>query len=68
MSTQLSRRSVITVAAGAALGAVETPSFALAQPTAAQAPAVSAGEFPKGFFCPGPADPHHGNPGAATAR
>ena len=41
MSTQLSRRSVMTVA---------TPSFALAQPIAAQGPAVSAGEFPKGFF------------------
>ena len=49
MSTQLSRHGVMTVVTGAAFGAVATPSFALAQPTAAQGPAVSAGEFPKGF-------------------
>ena len=36
MSTQLSRRSVMKAAAGAALGVVATPPFALAQPTAAQ--------------------------------
>ena len=50
MSTQLSRRSVMQVAAGAALGAVATPPFASAQLTVAQGPAVLAGEFPKGFL------------------
>ena len=50
MSTHLSRRSVMQVAAGAALSAVATPPFAAAQPTAAQGLAGTAGEFPKGFF------------------
>jgi beta-glucosidase len=50
MSAQLSRRSVMKVAAVAALGAVAAPPFASAQSTAVQGPAVPAGEFPKGFF------------------
>src|SRR4029453_1616537 len=50
MSTHLSRRSAMKVAAGAALGAVTTPLFASAQPTTAQGPAGTTGEFPKDFF------------------
>src|SRR5262250_3601117 len=50
MSTQLSRRSVMQVAAGAALGAVAAPPFASAPSTAAQGPAGTAGAFPQGFF------------------
>src|SRR5918997_940167 len=50
MSTLLSRRSVMQVAAGAALGAVAPPPFASAQPTAAPGPAGTAGAFPQGFF------------------
>jgi beta-glucosidase len=50
MSTPLSRRSVMQVAAAAALGAVAPPPFTPAQPTAAPGPAVPAGAFPQGFF------------------
>lgn len=50
MSTHLSRRSAMKVAAGAALGAVTMPLFASAQPTTAQGPAGTTGEFPKDFF------------------
>src|SRR5215510_9992189 len=50
MSTQLSRRSVMKGAAGAALGAVAAPPFASAPSTAAQGPAGTAGAFPQGFF------------------
>jgi beta-glucosidase len=50
MSTHLSRRSVMQVAAVPAFGAVAAPPFTSAQSTAAQGPAVPAGAFPQGFF------------------